>query len=375
MKAFVFPGQGAQFVGMGKDLYENSALAKELFEKANDILGYRITDIMFDGTDEDLRQTKVTQPAVFLHSVISALCMGDDFKPEMTAGHSLGEFSALVAAGALSFEDGLKLVYARAMAMQKACEATPSTMAAIIALPDEKVEEICATVNAEGEVCVPANYNCPGQIVISGSVPGIEKACELMKAAGAKRALPLKVGGAFHSPLMDPAKIELEAAIKAVTPEFDNKPSEDAYMAVTGDGDSLKIYPATKGGKFVGAAVESNTKKGFSGEIKVIVGFDKEGKLLNYSVLQHAETPGLGAKMQEWFSTDKNKQSVLGRSLSAGPLKVTKDGGDVDAITAATITSRAFLDAVNRAYSAFAGTDGVTGATTANTNEGGNDNE
>ena len=164
---------------------------------------------------EDLRQTKVTQPAVFLHSVISALCMGDDFKPEMTAGHSLGEFSALVAAGALSFEDGLKLVYARAMAMQKACEATPSTMAAIIALPDEKVEEICAAVNAEGEVCVPANYNCPGQIVISGSVPGIEKACELMKAAGAKRALPLKVGGAFHSPLMDPAKIELEAAIKA----------------------------------------------------------------------------------------------------------------------------------------------------------------
>ena len=215
MKAFVFPGQGAQFVGMGKDLYENSALAKELFEKANDILGYRITDIMFNGTDEDLRQTKVTQPAVFLHSVISALCMGDDFKPEMTAGHSLGEFSALVAAGALTFEDGLKLVYARAMAMQKACEATPSTMAAIIALSDEKVEEICASVNAEGEVCVPANYNCPGQIVISGSIPGIEKACELMKAAGAKRALPLKVGGAFHSPLMDPAKIELEAAIKA----------------------------------------------------------------------------------------------------------------------------------------------------------------
>ena len=186
MKAFVFPGQGAQFVGMGKDLYENSALAKELFEKANDILGYRITDIMFNGTDEDLRQTKVTQPAVFLHSVISALCMGDDFKPEMTAGHSLGEFSALVAAGALSFEDGLKLVYARAMAMQKACEATPSTMAAIIALPDEKVEEICTTVNAEGEVCVPANYNCPGQIVISGSVPG-----------------------------SDPAKVELEAAINA----------------------------------------------------------------------------------------------------------------------------------------------------------------
>ena len=188
MKAFVFPGQGAQFVGMGKDLYENSPLAKELFEKANDILGYRITDIMFEGTDEDLRQTKVTQPAVFLHSVISALCMGEDFKPEMTAGHSLGEFSALVAAGALSFEDGLKLVYARAMAMQKACEMQPSTMAAIIALPDEKVEEICASVAAEGEVCVAANYNCPGQIVISGS---------------------------FHSPLMDPAKVELEAAINA----------------------------------------------------------------------------------------------------------------------------------------------------------------
>ena len=206
MKAFVFPGQGAQFVGMGKDLYENSALAKELFEKANDILGYRITDIMFNGTDEDLRQTKVTQPAVFLHSVISALCMGEDFKPEMTA---------LGAAGALSFEDGLKLVYARAMAMQKACEMQPSTMAAIIALPDEKVEEICAQVSAEGEVCVAANYNCPGQIVISGSIEGINKACELMKAAGAKRALPLKVGGAFHSPLMDPAKVELEAAIKA----------------------------------------------------------------------------------------------------------------------------------------------------------------
>ena len=213
MKAFVFPGQGAQFVGMGKDLYENSPLAKELFEKANDILGYRITDIMFEGTDEDLRQTKVTQPAVFLHSVISALCMGEDFKPEMTAGHSLGEFSALVAAGALSFEDGLKLVYARAMAMQKACEMQPSTMAAIIALPDEKVEEICASVAAEGEVCVAANYNCPGQIVISGSIEGINKACELMKAAGAKRALPLKVGGAFHSPLMEPARAELADAI------------------------------------------------------------------------------------------------------------------------------------------------------------------
>ena len=215
MKAFVFPGQGAQFVGMGKDLYENSPLAKELFEKANEILGYRITDIMFEGTDEDLRQTKVTQPAVFLHSVISALCMGDAFQPEMTAGHSLGEFSALVAAGALSFEDGLKLVYARAMAMQKACEAQPSTMAAIIGLDDDKVEEICDQVTAEGEVCVAANFNCPGQIVISGSIAGIDKACELMKAAGAKRALPLKVGGAFHSPLMSPAQVELEAAINA----------------------------------------------------------------------------------------------------------------------------------------------------------------
>ena len=212
-KAFVFPGQGAQFVGMGKDLYENSPEAKELFEKANEILGFRITDLMFNGTDEDLKQTKVTQPAIFLHSVILANSLTET--PDMVAGHSLGEFSALVAAKALSFEDGVRLVSARAQAMQKACEKTPSTMAAVLALPDEKVEEICAAVNAEGEVCVPANYNCPGQIVISGSVPGIEKACELMKAAGAKRALPLKVGGAFHSPLMDPAKIELEAAIKA----------------------------------------------------------------------------------------------------------------------------------------------------------------
>ena len=215
MKAFVFPGQGAQFVGMGKDLYENNPLAKELFDKANDILGYRITDIMFDGTDEELKQTKVTQPAVFLHSVISALCMGDKFQPEMTAGHSLGEFSALVAAGALSFEDGLKLVYARAMAMQKACEAQPSTMAAIINLPNEKVEEICHLISEGGNIVVAANYNCPGQIVISGSIEGINKACELMKAAGAKRALPLKVGGAFHSPLMQPAKEELEAAINS----------------------------------------------------------------------------------------------------------------------------------------------------------------
>ena len=215
MKAFVFPGQGAQFVGMGKDLYENSALAKELFEKANEILGYRITDIMFEGTDEDLRQTKVTQPAVFLHSVISALCMGDAFQPDMVAGHSLGEFSALVASGALSFEDGLKLVYARAMTMQKACEAQPSTMAAVIALDDDKVEDICEQLTRTGEIVVAANYNCPGQIVISGTIEGIDKACVLMKEAGAKRALPLKVGGAFHSPLMNPAKVELEAAINA----------------------------------------------------------------------------------------------------------------------------------------------------------------
>ena len=215
MKAFVFPGQGAQFVGMGKDLYDNNPLAKELFEKADEILGYRITDIMFAGTDEELKQTKVTQPAVFLHSVISALCMGDDFSPAMVAGHSLGEFSALVAAGALSFEDGLKLVYARAMAMQKACDMAPSTMAAIVGLPDEKVEEVCASINKPGHVVVPANYNCPGQLVISGNVEAINEACEQLKAAGAKRALPLKVGGAFHSPLMQPAKDELQAAIEA----------------------------------------------------------------------------------------------------------------------------------------------------------------
>ncbi|MBO4850694.1 MAG: ACP S-malonyltransferase [Prevotella sp.] len=215
MKAFVFPGQGAQFVGMGKDLYESNPLAKQLFEKANEILGYRITDIMFEGTDEDLRQTKVTQPAVFLHSVISALCMGDDFKPAMTAGHSLGEFSALVAAGALSFEDGLRLVYARAMAMQKACEAAPSTMAAIIGIADDQVEQICQEVSSEGNgVVVPANYNCPGQLVISGNVEAIKEACARIKAAGAKRALPLNVGGAFHSPLMQPAKDELQQAIE-----------------------------------------------------------------------------------------------------------------------------------------------------------------
>ena len=213
MKAYVFPGQGAQFVGMGKNLYDTNPLAKELFEQANEILGFRITDLMFDGTDEDLRQTKVTQPAIFLHSVILAKTMGEDFTPNMVAGHSLGEFSALVAAGALSFEDGLRLVSKRALAMQAACEATPSTMAAVLALPDATVEEICATIT--NETVVPANYNCPGQVVISGSIPGIDAACELLLAAGAKRALKLKVGGAFHSPLMEPAREELAAAIAA----------------------------------------------------------------------------------------------------------------------------------------------------------------
>lgn len=217
MKAFVFPGQGAQFVGMGKDLYDNNPLAKELFEKANDILGFRITDIMFSGTDEELKQTKVTQPAVFLHSVISALCMGEDVAPDMVAGHSLGEFSALVAAGALNFEDGLKLVYARAMAMQKACEVAPSTMAAIVGLDDATIENVCAEINTENNVVVPANYNCPGQLVISGNVEAVKAACEKLKAAGAKRALLLPVGGAFHSPLMQPAKDELQAAIEATT--------------------------------------------------------------------------------------------------------------------------------------------------------------
>ncbi len=231
MKAFVFPGQGAQFVGMGKDLYDNNPLAKELFEKANDILGYRITDIMFNGTDEELKQTKVTQPAVFLHSVIKALCIGDEFAPAMVAGHSLGEFSALTAAGALSFEDGLKLVYARAMAMQKACEAAPSTMAAIVGLPDEKIEEICAGINKEGHVIVPANYNCPGQLVISGNIEAVNEACEQLKAAGAKRALPLKVGGAFHSPLMQPAKDELQAAIEKTVI---NAPKCPVYQNVDG---------------------------------------------------------------------------------------------------------------------------------------------
>ena len=217
MKAYVFPGQGAQFAGMGKDLYDSKPLAKELFDKANDILGYSITDFMFNGTDEQLKETKITQPAVFLHSVISALCLGDEFTPAMVAGHSLGEFSALVAAGALSFEDGLRLVYARAMAMQKACEVAPGTMAAIVGLDDETVEKICQQVSTVGNVVVAANYNCPGQLVISGNIDAVNQACELLKEAGAKRALPLKVGGAFHSPLMQPAKDELQTAIENTT--------------------------------------------------------------------------------------------------------------------------------------------------------------
>ena len=233
MKAYVFPGQGAQFVGMGKDLYENNAEIREMFEKANEILGFRITDLMFEGTEEDLRQTKVTQPAIFLHSVALAKSLGDEFKPDMVAGHSLGEFSALVASGALSFEEGIKLVSKRAHAMQKACEKQPSTMAAVLALPDAKVEEICAGID---EVVAPANYNCPGQVVISGSIEGIDKACEQLLAAGAKRALKLKVGGAFHSPLMQPAQEELTEAIEAAkfeTPKcpvyqnVDGKPHTD----------------------------------------------------------------------------------------------------------------------------------------------------
>ncbi|TRW26574.1 ACP S-malonyltransferase [Flavobacterium zepuense] len=228
MKAYVFPGQGAQFTGMGKELYESSAEAKELFEKANDILGFRITDIMFEGTADQLKETRVTQPAVFLHSVILAKTLGDSFKPEMVAGHSLGEFSALVAAGALTFEDGLKLVSQRALAMQKACEITPSTMAAVLGLEDNVVEEVCAQIDG---VVVPANYNCPGQLVISGETTAVEAACEAMKAAGAKRALILPVGGAFHSPMMEPAREELAAAIEQTTftnpicPVYQNVPA------------------------------------------------------------------------------------------------------------------------------------------------------
>jgi [acyl-carrier-protein] S-malonyltransferase len=225
MKAYIFPGQGAQFPGMGKDLYENSALAKELFEKANEILGFRITDIMFEGSAEELKETKVTQPAVFLHSVILAKVL--EVKPDMVAGHSLGEFSALVVNGALSFEDGLKLVYQRAMAMQKACEITPSTMAAVLNLEDNIVEDICASIDG---VVVAANYNCPGQLVISGEYKAVELACEKMKEAGAKRALILPVGGAFHSPMMEPARTELAAAIEATT--FSN-PTCPVYQNVT----------------------------------------------------------------------------------------------------------------------------------------------
>jgi len=227
MKAYVFPGQGAQFSGMGKDLYDNSPLAREMFHKANEVLGFDITKIMFEGTDEELKQTKVTQPAIFLHSTILAACLGDDFKPDMVAGHSLGELSALVANKTLQFEDGLKLVYKRALAMQAACEAQPSTMAAILGLDDEVVEQICADVDG---VVVAANYNCPGQLVISGAVPAVEKACELATAAGAKRALLLPVGGAFHSPLMEPARTELAAAIEATT--F-NTPACPVYQNVT----------------------------------------------------------------------------------------------------------------------------------------------
>ncbi len=226
-KAYIFPGQGSQFVGMGKDLYESNPLAKELFEKANSILGFRITDIMFSGTEEELKQTKVTQPAIFLHSVILAKTLGENFKPDMVAGHSLGEFSALVGNGALSFEDALQLVYKRALAMQKACEINPSTMAAVLGMEDAKVEEICKTIPG---IVVAANYNCPGQLVISGEIDAVNKACEALKAAGAKRALLLPVGGAFHSPCMEPARIELEAAINSTN--F-NTPTCPVYQNVT----------------------------------------------------------------------------------------------------------------------------------------------
>ena len=231
MKAFVFPGQGAQFVGMGKDLYDTNPVAKKLFDKADEILGFSITNVMFNGTDDELKQTKVTQPAVFLHSVATALCLGDEFKPSMVAGHSLGEFSALVAAGALSFEDGLRLVSTRAMAMQKACEAAPGTMAAVIGLADDVIENICAEISNGDEVVVAANYNCPGQLVISGTVEAVNAACAKLKEAGAKRALPLKVGGAFHSPLMAPAKDELQKAIEAT--EF-KTPCCPVYQNVDG---------------------------------------------------------------------------------------------------------------------------------------------
>jgi [acyl-carrier-protein] S-malonyltransferase len=250
MKAYVFPGQGAQFVGMGKDLYENYPVARDLFEKGNVILGFRITDLMFAGTDEDLKQTKVTQPAIFLHSVILAKVLGSNFQPEMTAGHSLGEFSALVAAGALSFENGLVLVSKRAMAMQKACEIQPSTMAAILGLEDEVVEKVCAGIRA---IVVPANYNSPGQIVISGSIEGIDTAIEQLTRAGAKRAIKLPVGGAFHSPLMEPARIELERAIDQA--DF-NRPICPVYQNVTA---SPEQEPAT---------IRENLKKQLTAPVK-----------------------------------------------------------------------------------------------------------